>query len=209
MTRSHNRPHTSNDNPFSESHFKTLKYQPRFPQRFGCIEDAKKLLPTVLQLVQPGPPPRRHRPHDPRPGALRPGRCRPRRPPANPRPSRSAKPPSASSTSRPRRPTNQPPPGSTRPRRTAVPEYRALMHQRNRQNAACPSPGCPHAVSPAACVSRRRRLAGLAPTAIRHVTLKEPIGRSSNPYPVSDHTNRDGRLSSRLNAAQPTRLHQA
>src|SRR3954462_15880263 len=40
-TRSHNRPHTSNDNPFSESHFKTLKYQPRFPRRFGCIEDAK------------------------------------------------------------------------------------------------------------------------------------------------------------------------
>jgi putative transposase len=41
VTRSHNRPHTSNDNPFSESHFKTLKYQPRFPRRFGCIEDAK------------------------------------------------------------------------------------------------------------------------------------------------------------------------
>jgi hypothetical protein len=41
ITRSHSRPHTSNDNPFSESHFKTLKYQPLFPQRFGCIEDAK------------------------------------------------------------------------------------------------------------------------------------------------------------------------
>ena len=41
VIRSHNRPHTSNDNPFSESHFKTLKYQPRFPQRFGCIEDAR------------------------------------------------------------------------------------------------------------------------------------------------------------------------
>ena len=41
VTRSHNRPHTSNDNPFSESHFKTLKYQPHFPQRFGCIEDAR------------------------------------------------------------------------------------------------------------------------------------------------------------------------
>jgi putative transposase len=41
VTRSHNRPHTSNDNPFSESHFKTMKYQPRFPKRFGCIEDAK------------------------------------------------------------------------------------------------------------------------------------------------------------------------
>ncbi len=41
VTRSHNRPHVSNDNPFSESHFKTLKYQPTFPKRFGCIEDAK------------------------------------------------------------------------------------------------------------------------------------------------------------------------
>ena len=41
VTRSHNRPHTSNDNPFSESHFRTLKYQPQFPQRFGCIEDAR------------------------------------------------------------------------------------------------------------------------------------------------------------------------
>ena len=41
VTKSHSRPHTSNDNPFSESHFKTLKYQPEFPKRFGCIEDAK------------------------------------------------------------------------------------------------------------------------------------------------------------------------
>jgi transposase InsO family protein len=41
VTKSHSRPHVSNDNPFSESHFKTLKYQPRFPKRFGCIEDAK------------------------------------------------------------------------------------------------------------------------------------------------------------------------
>jgi putative transposase len=41
VTKSHSRPHTSNDNPFSESHFKTLKYQPTFPKNFGCIEDAK------------------------------------------------------------------------------------------------------------------------------------------------------------------------
>jgi len=41
VTKSHSRPHTSNDNPFSEAHFKTLKYQPEFPERFGCIEDAK------------------------------------------------------------------------------------------------------------------------------------------------------------------------
>ena len=48
VTRSHNRPHTSNDNPFSESHFKTLKYQPRFPQRFGCIEDARSFCRTFF-----------------------------------------------------------------------------------------------------------------------------------------------------------------
>jgi len=42
VTKSHSRPHTSNDNPFSESHFKTLKYQPRFPKRFGGIEDARQ-----------------------------------------------------------------------------------------------------------------------------------------------------------------------
>ena len=42
VTKSHSRPQTSNDNPFSESHFKTLKYQPRFPKRFGCIEDARE-----------------------------------------------------------------------------------------------------------------------------------------------------------------------
>jgi len=41
VTKSHSRPYTSNDNPFSESHFKTMKYQPQFPKRFGCIQDAK------------------------------------------------------------------------------------------------------------------------------------------------------------------------
>ena len=41
ITKSHSRPYTSNDNPFSESHFKTLKYQPQFPKRFGCIQDAR------------------------------------------------------------------------------------------------------------------------------------------------------------------------
>jgi putative transposase len=41
VTTSHSRPYISNDNPFSESCFKTLKYQPQFPKRFGCIQDAK------------------------------------------------------------------------------------------------------------------------------------------------------------------------
>ncbi len=41
MTKTHSRPHVSNDNPFSEAGFKTLKYRPDFPQRFGSIEDAR------------------------------------------------------------------------------------------------------------------------------------------------------------------------
>ena len=39
VTKSHSRPHVSNDNPFSEAQFKTLKYRPAFPGRFGCLED--------------------------------------------------------------------------------------------------------------------------------------------------------------------------
>ena len=41
VTKSHSRPYVSDDNPYSEAHFKTLKYRPDFPQRFGCIEDAR------------------------------------------------------------------------------------------------------------------------------------------------------------------------
>ena len=41
VTKSHSRPHVSNDNPFSEAHFKTLKYRPDFPDRFDSIEHAR------------------------------------------------------------------------------------------------------------------------------------------------------------------------
>ena len=41
VTKSHSRPHVSNDNPFSEAAFKTLKYRPDFPENFGCIEDSR------------------------------------------------------------------------------------------------------------------------------------------------------------------------
>ena len=41
ITRSHSRPHVSNDNPYSEAGFKTLKYRPEFPDRFGSLEDAR------------------------------------------------------------------------------------------------------------------------------------------------------------------------
>ena len=48
VTKSHSRPHVSNDNPYSESHFKTLKYRPEFPDRFGCIEDARQFCQTFF-----------------------------------------------------------------------------------------------------------------------------------------------------------------
>ena len=41
VTKTHSRPHVSDDNPYSESQFKTLKYRPEFPDRFGSIEDAR------------------------------------------------------------------------------------------------------------------------------------------------------------------------
>lgn len=41
VAKSHSRPKVSNDNPFSESQFKTLKYHPGFPERFGSLEDAQ------------------------------------------------------------------------------------------------------------------------------------------------------------------------
>jgi putative transposase len=48
VTKSHSRPHVSNDNPFSESQFKTLKYRPEFPERFGSQEDARSFCQTFF-----------------------------------------------------------------------------------------------------------------------------------------------------------------
>jgi putative transposase len=42
VLQSHSRPHVSNDNPFSESNFKTLKYSPTFPKRFAGIDHARR-----------------------------------------------------------------------------------------------------------------------------------------------------------------------
>jgi len=42
VTKTHSRPHVSDDNPFSESQFKTLKYRPDFPSRFGSSQDARQ-----------------------------------------------------------------------------------------------------------------------------------------------------------------------
>jgi putative transposase len=49
VLKSFNRPHVSNDNPFSESQFKTVKTSHRFPSRFGCIQDARANCRQLLQ----------------------------------------------------------------------------------------------------------------------------------------------------------------
>jgi putative transposase len=41
VTKTHSRPHVSNDNPYSESQFKTLKYRPDYPSQFGSLADAR------------------------------------------------------------------------------------------------------------------------------------------------------------------------
>lgn len=41
VTKTHSRPYVSDDNPYSESQFRTMKYRPEFPNRFGCIQDSR------------------------------------------------------------------------------------------------------------------------------------------------------------------------
>src|ERR1019366_4172842 len=49
VTKTHSRPYTSNDNPYSESQFRTMKYRPEFPDRFGCIQDSRAFCQTFCQ----------------------------------------------------------------------------------------------------------------------------------------------------------------
>lgn len=48
VTKSHSRPHVSDDNPYSEAHFKTLKYRPEFPERFGSIQHARSVCQALF-----------------------------------------------------------------------------------------------------------------------------------------------------------------
>jgi putative transposase len=48
VIKSHSRPHVSNDNPYSEAQFKTLKYRPEFPDRFGSVQDARSFCRTFF-----------------------------------------------------------------------------------------------------------------------------------------------------------------
>ena len=80
ITKTHSRPYTSSDNPYSESNFKTLKYRPEFPARFDDIDHARTHCRAVRRLVQPRPPSFRDRAHDPRRLPPRPRPAAARRP---------------------------------------------------------------------------------------------------------------------------------
>ena len=114
VTQSHSRPHVSNDNPYSEAQFKTLKYRPAFPARFPSIEAARahcqEFFPWYNNEHHHGglglhTAADVHHGHAP---AVRAGAPRSWTPPTTPTPS-------ASSASRPPRRNCQAHPGSTRP----------------------------------------------------------------------------------------------
>ena len=73
VTKTHSRPHVSDDNPYSESQFKTLKYMPEFPERFGSIEDSRAFCQRFFPWYNTRASSQRDRPADPRDAALRHG----------------------------------------------------------------------------------------------------------------------------------------
>jgi putative transposase len=52
VTKTHSRPHVSDDNPFSESQLRTLEYRPEFPDRFGRIQDSRAFSQSFFSVVQ-------------------------------------------------------------------------------------------------------------------------------------------------------------
>ena len=115
VTRTHSRPHVSNDNPYSEAAFKTLKYCPAFPERFGSIQDARAFCAEFFDYYN-----HHHRHsgialHTPRLDALRDRRRRPGRPQPTSSPWPTPPTPAGAATAGPPRPRCPPSPGSTSP----------------------------------------------------------------------------------------------
>ncbi len=76
VNRSLGRPQVSDDNPYSEAQFKTLKYHPDFPGRFPGQDAATDYCRSFFPQVQHGTPPCRNRHAHTRDRPLRPGPCR-------------------------------------------------------------------------------------------------------------------------------------
>jgi putative transposase len=85
VLRSHSRPRTSNDNPYSEAQFKTMKYVPDFPGKFGSLADARAFCDGFFTAYNQRTPAFRDRLAHPRIGALRHRQPDPRATPGHPR----------------------------------------------------------------------------------------------------------------------------
>ena len=97
INASHSRPRVSNDNPFSESQFRTLKYRPEFPDRFRLARTRARRQPRSVRVVQQRAPSQRPQLSHAGRRPLRPRRHGPRRPAPHPsgrvrRPSRAVRP---------------------------------------------------------------------------------------------------------------------
>ena len=73
VTKTHSRPHVSNDNPCSEAQFKTTKYRPDFPDRFDSLDDARHWMRRFVQWSQLRAPAQRDQVATASGGAFRPG----------------------------------------------------------------------------------------------------------------------------------------
>jgi putative transposase len=114
VLKTHNRPYTSTDNPYSEAQFKTLKYRPGFPARFDSIEHARAFCRQLFSWYNGA-----HRHSGIGLMTLRPSTTAKRKPSTPTAPASSTPPtrprPSASCATRRDRPRYRPPPGSTSP----------------------------------------------------------------------------------------------
>jgi len=104
VTKTHSRPHVSDDNPYSESQFRTMKYRPEFPDRFGCIQDSRAFSQGFFRWYKRGTSSLRTGLAHTYNGPLPPNRAHPRTAPNRsrcrlPRPSRTLRPPSSKTTS--------------------------------------------------------------------------------------------------------------
>ena len=77
VTKTHSRPYVSDDNPYSESQFRTMKYRPEFPDRFGCIQDSRAFCQQFFHWYNEEHRHSGHRLADPGHGSFRPGSSRP------------------------------------------------------------------------------------------------------------------------------------
>ena len=114
VTQSHSRPHVSNDNPFCEAQFKTLKYRPDFPGRFASIEAARVHCQDFFPWYNDRTPPHRAGLHTPADVHYGPPKSSARSAPASSTPP-TPHTPNASSASHRDHPNSRPKPGSTGP----------------------------------------------------------------------------------------------